>query len=307
MTFLAILIVAAIAAWPFIAESRRVKIGRAERQGAPGDFAKLSQGVTYYRWFGPARGPVIVAIHGLTTPSVVFEDLAAGLGGLGYRVLAYDLYGRGLSDAPKGRQSQAFFHQQLDDLLAHQELNEDLTLIGYSMGGSIAATFAATQPERIKRLILLASAGVVTHESAFLRFCRNTPLLGDWLFLALSSRRMTAEIEAVAAKTPSPAIQGALRVELTRQGYLPAVLASRRGMLAESTEQAHRILGKEAIPVIAIWGKQDEVIPITALGQLTQWNRNTLQEVIDDADHALAYSHAATVAERLKGVLRERD
>lgn len=39
---------------------------------------------------------------------------------MGYRILTYDLYGRGYSDRPSGKQNREFFLQQLDDLLAYE-------------------------------------------------------------------------------------------------------------------------------------------------------------------------------------------
>ena len=144
---------AVLIAAPFAREAmRRVP----DRATAPGQFARLSQGVTHYQWGGPVRGPVVVAIHGLTTPSPLWDDIGARLGRLGYRLLVYDLFGRGFSDAVPGPQDRAFFLRQLTDLLADQGLRDDLTVMGYSMGGSIATAFAADQPERMKRLILLA-------------------------------------------------------------------------------------------------------------------------------------------------------
>ena len=69
------IIVAVIATLPMQKEGRKVPAS-AMRDTAPGRFAKLSQGVTHYQWIGPARGPVVVMIHGLTTPSPVFYALA---------------------------------------------------------------------------------------------------------------------------------------------------------------------------------------------------------------------------------------
>lgn len=296
---------AILAAVPFVIEARKPTIGRAAREGAPGGFAKLSQGVTYYRWFGPARGPVIVAVHGLTTPSGVFHALADRIGKLGYRVLVYDLYGRGLSDAPAGPQTAGFFHRQLEDLLSDQGIKDDLTLMGYSMGGAIAATYAAAHADRMKRVILLASAGIETKESTFQRICRTTPFLGDWLFLMFARRRLAAAIADQTAAYDVHDIVSVQRAEHHRQGYFPAVLSSSRGVMAESTEAAHRAIGRAGIPAIAIWGKRDKVVPLSAVGLLSQWNRNTMQEVMDDADHTLPFSHADALAARLRDVLRE--
>ena len=277
-----LLLLAAIAALPFVIASVRPQIRAADRAQAGGGFAKLSQGVTHYQWLGPARGPVVVAVHGLSTPCEVWGPVAEGLGTLGYRVLVYDLYGRGLSDPATGRQDAAFFLRQLDDLIADQGLGSDLTLMGYSMGGAIATAFAATHPERMKRLILLAPAGIVVKDSGLSRFIRQVPMLGDWLHYAMS------------------ALSGG-----QRRGNAAAILSSLRHMLAQQLEAEHRKIGREDIPVVALWGDKDEVIPIRALGILAQWNRNARQETIAGADHALPLTHGAAVTEVLRDVLRE--
>ena len=111
------LILAAVIASPLIIEATRKKMNDAARGDAPGQFAKLSGGVTHYQWRGPEGGPVAICIHGLTTPSFVYDGIAEGLSQIGFRVLTYDLYGRGYSDRPKGTQDIAFFRKQLSELL----------------------------------------------------------------------------------------------------------------------------------------------------------------------------------------------
>ena len=289
--------VAALALLPIYQEAKRRPVTDVDRAAAPGRCVALTQGLTYVRWHGPARGPVIVAIHGLTTPSPVFDDLAAGLSTLGYRVLTYDLYGRGLSDSVPGPQNAAFFLRQLDDLLTDQGLDEDVILMGYSMGGAIAAAFAAAQPHRVSRLILLAPAGMEINESPFWRASRRMPVLGNWLAGTFGAARLESEIAR-----PSP-VQEVQRTALSQRGYLPAVLSSRRHFLSVPQHRAHRLLGREDVPVIAIWGGQDPVIPLRALGTLSQWNRNAVQEVVADADHSLPWRHAAQIV----AILRQRD
>lgn len=293
--------------WPYWAEARRVP-ARAVRDKAPGEFAELSQGVTHYRWIGPARGPVIIAIHGLTTPSPVWYAVAAGLGRIGYRVVVYDLYGRGFSDAVPGKQDRRFFLRQLEDLLDHLGLEDDLTLMGYSMGGSIATAFAAENPGRMKRLMLIASAGVVMRESRFDRFCRENRGLGDWLALAIGPLLMRRALRRrLGAPTEVEGIVEAQLAEIDGRGFHAAVLSSRRHMLDEVQEDEHRLLSREGVPVVAIWGAKDREIPLRALGTLAQWNRIAKSEVIESADHAVLHSHGSTVAGILRDVLREGD
>lgn len=294
-----------ITIWPFSMERRRTVIGTNERHAAPGEFARLSQGVTHFRWAGPARGPVAVVIHGLASPMQSMDTVAEGLGALGYRVLLYDLYGRGLSDAPEGRQNRAFFLRQLKDLLAFHDLREEVTLVGYSMGGSIATAYAAENPYMIKRVILFATTGIDVNETRFARYCRRTPLLGDWVHALFAHGRIKRAIPQRGQTREIDNVLRAQRRELTRRGYLPGILSSRRGILAEVQEEDHRQLGRKGVPVIAIWAENDCIIPLTALGKLAEWNRTARHEVVANADHGLPYTHGRELIEALRSALRD--
>lgn len=298
VTWIVLILLAIVLALPLVLESRRRQIGAAQRRGTPGKFAVLSQGVTHYQWLGPVRGPVVVAVHGMTTPLPVWTELAEGLGKIGYRVLVYDLYGRGLSDAPKGPQDRPFFLTQLEDLLADQGLGQDLTLIGYSLGGAIATAFAGTHPERVKRLILLAPVGMGHAEAGLARFIRQTPWIGDWLHLALFGPGLRRRIAVTALKPVQLA-------ELARQGFRAAVLASIRGIVQDRLEADHRAIGRADVPVVALWGGKDVIVPLSGLGNLAQWNRAARQEVIAGAGHGMPFTHAPEVMAVLKDVLRE--
>ena len=300
MTWIILIAMIVVGAVPFVWESRRKVIGTVERKAAPGGFASLPPGVIYYRWIGPVRGPVAVAIHGSTMPSAVWDEVAEGLGAIGYRVLVYDLYGRGLSDAPKGPQDAAFFIRQLTDVLADQGLGQDLTLIGYALGGAIATAFTAAHPERVKRLILLSPMGLDRTEDGLARFIRQTPLIGDWLFLALYGGQLRKAVAAAPSRIGPAQLE-----ELGRKGFIPAVLGSLRGIGADRQEPQHRAIGRADVPVVALWGQQDTVVPISGLGSLAQWNRNARQEVIAGAGNGMPYTHAPEVLAVLKDVLRE--
>jgi pimeloyl-ACP methyl ester carboxylesterase len=298
------LLIAVIAAIPWWLESRRQKIGKAARKNAAGKFVKLRRGVTHYQWSGSVRGPVAVLIHGLNTPSAVWDEVGEGIGMLGYRVLTYDLYGCGLSDAPRGPQDAAFFVDQLSELLENQGIEEEITLVGYSMGGAIATAFAARNPHRMKQLVMLASAGVATNESSFSKFCRTNPIIGDWVHGSFGAWRMLRELKM--SKSDNPTILTAQTNELQRKGFMRSVLASRRGILADMLEQEHRELSRADVPVFAIWGTNDHVIPIGSLGRLVEWNRTVRQEQIDGAGHELPYSHSAEVVSILRSLFLER-
>ncbi|MBU1835772.1 MAG: alpha/beta hydrolase, partial [Alphaproteobacteria bacterium] len=155
----------------------------------------------------------------------------------------------------------------------------------------------AAQPHRVGRLVLLASAGLKINESSFWQIARRVPVLGDWLVGTFGANRVLADI------APGNPLEAMQRAQLNQRGYLAAVLSSRRHFLMESQEDALRTIGREDIPVTAIWGGQDQAIPLQALGLMAQWNRNTVQDVVPGAGHALPRSHAAEIV----NILRQKD
>ncbi len=290
---------------PFLMELRRPKVDAQTREGVPGSFAKLSQGITYFRWHNDkVRGPVAICIHGLTTPSFVWDGLADELDALGYRVLVYDLYGRGLSDRPAAQQTRAFFLRQLSDLIAHEDIKGDITMFGYSMGGSIATCYAAKHPEMLRRLVLLAPAGMGSARSSLDRFMIGTPLIGDWLFrfvFPVRHRRLAHKLHQNEGVPADVAAAQAAQVDF--RGFVPAVLSSMRRMLSETLETEHREIAKSGVPVMGIWATRDTAIPLANMGKLTDWNRQADQAQINGATHWVPITHAREIARVFRGAV----
>lgn len=298
-----LLVLAALAALPVWLERRRTPIGEAQRRAAPGGFAQLSDGVTHFQWFGPEGGRVIVMIHGLTTSSYVFGGIISQLQIQGFRILTYDLYGRGLSDRPRRPHTRSFFICQLRELLEDLKVNSEVMLVGYSMGGSIATVFAAEEPERVSRLMLIAPAGLDRAIKPFAEFCRRVPVFGDWLHTVFGGIVMRDGKPAAVSSVPD--IGARLEAETRTRGYMRAILSSRRHILAERLEEEHREIRKMGVPVLAIWGEQDRSILLTSLGALTRINRDTRQVTVAGAGHSLAHTHPREVATAIADFIRE--
>ena len=290
------LILGAVIAVPLVVEYNRRNMDDAARSAGSGQFAELPQGVTHYAWHGPPDGPVLVCVHGLTTPSFVWQGLTEGLAAMGFRVLTYDLFGRGQSDRPKGAQDAAFFMRQLADLMTHQKIDGKVTLVGYSMGGAISTCFAATHPKRVARMILLAPAGMRHDIGTLARVIRDVPIVGDWLMLAFYPRLMRKGIAAERALPSAvPLVCDLQEAELGFKRFIPAVLSSLRGILKHPLHSEHAALRAANLPVLAIWGREDTVIPLTAQAKLTEWNHTVQHHVIEGAGHGLTYTHSDQV------------
>lgn len=296
---------AALAALAPLAEARRTPVARL-RAAAEGRMIDTPGGATHLRRFGPARGPVAFLIHGLTTPGYVWLPLARHLAAQGFRVFVPDLWGRGLSDRPPGPQDAPFFLRQIEAVCAAENLGDDMLVAGYSMGGAIATAWADAHPARVRRLVLLAPAGLGDTPGVFARACKAAPLAGDWAARVLGGAVWRHGIEWNAPPHPDiPDLAARQAAETRVRGSLPAWLAAQRGMLSADLEPAHRRLAATGLPVLAVWGRRDAIIPLSAMGRLAQANRAARQVVLDDAGHGLPVSHAAAVAAALDDFLRE--
>ncbi|WP_226779842.1 alpha/beta fold hydrolase [Oceaniglobus trochenteri] len=270
-----------------------------ERARTPADNSAGAK--THHRWRGPEDGPVAVCVHGLTTPSLIYDPLAQRLAEAGYRTLAYDLPGRGRSAPQPGAQDGAFFLRQLESLLTAEGIGKIDLLIGYSMGGCIVTRFAARFPERVGRLVLLAPAGLLHNAGPLAEFLRRTPVIGDGLMLAFGGLVMRRDL----AKLPPSPLRDLQMAQTGQRGFLPAVLSSQRHILSEDMRPHHRSIAAAGVPTLAIWGIEDSVIPVSNVGRLAEVNRIAHQATVPGATHALPNSHPDQVMEEIREFLND--
>ena len=101
--------------FPYLGETK--ELNEATRANVPGSFVQLSDGYTHYELGGPENGQPVVLVHGFSVPYFIWDPTFAFLAKSGFRVLRYDLFGRGYSDRPKLRYDIDLFCKQLRELL----------------------------------------------------------------------------------------------------------------------------------------------------------------------------------------------
>lgn len=288
---------------PYVAELLRTPMTKARQNRAPGRMADLSQGATHYNWSGPEDGPVAICIHGLSTPSYVFAATERHLASQGFRVLTYDLYGRGYSDRPKGAQTLDFFLRQFRDLLQHQNVGGPMVLIGFSMGAQIAVAFAAEEGPRVRDLVLVAPTGLNVETQQ--RFDPWTaPLIGAWLTRLAGGWKLRQElVEHEVAATVIPDLEDRQSAETRMRGYLPALLSSRRHLLKTSVAEDIQHLHHIGTRALAIWGTLDPVVPSALMGRLAELHPDAHHVQISGAAHSMLQTHPTQVAEALRAFL----
>ena len=100
------------------------------------------------------EGTPVLMVHGNPTWSFLYRDVIRGLRGNGFRCVAVDLPGFGLSPAPAGYRYRAAEHAAvLGELIAHLDLDGYL-LMGQDWGGPIGLAAAGRRPGRVAGLVL---------------------------------------------------------------------------------------------------------------------------------------------------------
>ena len=102
------------------------------------------------------EGPVVVFLHGIGGHRTNWRDQLPAFAAHGFRAVAWDARGYGLSDDYEGPLDFADFSHDLARLLDHLEV-ERAHLVGLSMGGRILQDFYPRYPDRVATLVLCAT------------------------------------------------------------------------------------------------------------------------------------------------------
>ncbi|KAI0594086.1 alpha/beta-hydrolase [Biscogniauxia sp. FL1348] len=189
------------------------------------DVATPYGSIRVYEW-GPEDGPRVLFVHGISTPTVSLGDLAHEMVGKGCRVMLFDLFGRGYSDAPSDLPYDArLYTTQMLLVLASSPSAVLWTsapgfhLVGYSLGGGLCVAFARHFPHLVRSLALVAPCGLIRQHHVGWRswLYYTSSLLPEALVRVLVRRRIRPQVSNPAATASSNRSTDILAAETERQ------------------------------------------------------------------------------------------
>ena len=212
----------------------------------------------------------VLLIHGVGGWAENWREVMAPIAASGRTAIAVDLPGFGESEAP-GRVAHfgprdAYYPKFVLALL--DGLGVDRAhVVGSSMGGAVAYMAAVSAPERVRSLTLVASGGLGRHIAFFLRVA-TLPGMITLAKLFGSPRQGPAVLRTCfydAARVPKTLHQESERYGLAT--YPEFVRALRSGVTIRGVRgDLHRHwMGRASAydaPVLAVWGREDAVLPI---------------------------------------------
>ena len=253
------------------------------RKSAPGQFVKTSGGFVHYQFAGPENGRVVVLVHGFSVPYYLWTGTFEMLGNAGFRVLRYDLFGRGLSDRPDVRYDGELFDTQLVELLDALHIQGSVDLAGASMGGPIIATFACRHPERVRTLAFF-DPGYSHGQPVPSKL--KMPLLGEYL-MAVDIAPTLPESQRNDFVHPErfPDWADRYRPQMRFKGFRRALLSTLRNYLPVDWSKDYSCVGAGSAPVLLVWGKDDRDVPFETSREVRAAIPRAQFLAVDDAAH----------------------
>jgi glycerol-3-phosphate dehydrogenase len=268
--------------------------------GVGGSFQVFPSGTLYVHDYG-GEGRPIVAVHGLGGAHLNWMPPAPGLTRTGH-LIAPDLPGFGYTP-PRGSYSISSHAQAIVELL--ESLGRPAVLMGNSLGGLVTMQIAASRPDLVDRLVLVAPAAPprwdddrIDRVVAKRLLVQGIPAFGPaavsryWKATTPASqmRDTLAVVCAHPERIPQSLVEPSLQLAAARRRQpwaLDALVKSGRSagaMIARRAKMA-RMVARVSAPTLIIQGSRDRVVPASAIEWLARVRPDWDHVVMDDCGH----------------------
>mgnify|MGYP004453439365 CR=1 FL=1 len=275
-----------------------------ERSSAGLEAASVAVGnldIAYLRNQEVSAGDTIVMIHGFGANKDNWTRLAGHLTD-DFNVYAIDLPGHGDSSKPLDigyrLEDQAGYVARILDALSVDEAH----VMGNSMGGAIAALYAANHPDKVKSVVLFSPAGILEYESELVKLVMegDNPLIpkqpGDF------KRLMDFALEKEPF-IPWPILGVMEERAIANREVNEVIFAAIRDAGFES-DFRNAITNIQA-PVLVVWGKLDRVIDYRNADVFVEAIPDARKAILDDIGHAPMVEAPEQSAELFREFLAE--
>ena len=256
---------------------------------------------------GGAGRPVVL-IHGWPLSAQAWEPQVSALRAAGHRVVVYDRRGFGRSDKPESGYGYDTLADDLQRVMVQCGL-QDVTLVGFSMGGGEVARYIARCGEsRLHSVVFAAAVPPYLMKTADNPQGPLTPEHAQMAKQGLAHDR-SAFFNQFSKDFFSA--NGALRVteaqreEAVALCHQSAVHAALACMDSFGTTDFREDLKKVKVPTLVIHGDADAIVPIEGSGLRTHHAvANSQLVTVNGAPHGLNVSHAQAFNDALLSFLR---
>lgn len=248
-------------------------------------------------------GEPLVLVHGLATTRVIWRRVVPILSAE-RRVITLDVPGFGGSPPAGAGFDLEEVAARIAAELERAGVPHPFDLVGHSMGGAVALTLAGADPDAVRRLVLVAPAGL-----------RPIPAPGGLAFgiaaaWGIALRRQASPLADLdwgrrLLMTPGTAAPSALPPAEVR-----AMLAASRGatriaaaLATVASADLRELVRSLPVPVGTVWGERDRIIPPGGVTTLLALRPEAPVRMVERAGHIPMMERPAAFATALDAVL----
>ena len=251
-------------------------------------------------------GEVLLLLHGMAGSSQTWRSVIKPLSRR-FRVIAPDLPGHGESTKPRSDYSLGAFAVLLRDLLDELGVTR-ATIIGHSLGGGVAMQFLYQHPDYAQRLILIGSGGLGPDVGLTLRLLSAPG--AELIMPIIAPRQVLTAGDRVWSWLRKAGIEAPRGEEIwrsystfsdapTRQAFL-RTLRSVVDYRGQAVSALNRLNTKTELPIMAIWGEKDAIIPVKHAYAAQQARPDIRLEVLAGVGHFPQVERPAEVVELIE-------
>jgi len=270
----------------------------------PSKFVVIDGVRLHYRDEG--SGPVVVLLHANYSSLFMWEPWVASLRDH-YRVIRVDLPAHGLTGPePNGNYSleriQALFERFVDERGLQR-----FTVVGTSIGGTVAMRYTAAHPERIERLVLISPGSLEARVRGRItpaNVPRVADILGYVMPKAFTRFLLTNDYGDPARLTD--AVTDEWYEMWMREDNRLAMINLLRQYVSGGVEDKIRAV---KVPVLLIWGEKNKRVPLALAYETQKLLENSPEvklEVLPGIGHMLVQEAPAQSAQLIRRYLDER-
>jgi pimeloyl-ACP methyl ester carboxylesterase len=212
----------------------------------------------------------ILILHGWGSCAKNWSRVKELLENQGYKIYLPDLPGFGQNSSLSKPWSIDDYVAWVKEYSEKQNLSQ-FFLLGHSFGGSLAIKFSLKYPERIKKMFLVASAGIRKKTIRKKILGRISKFFKIFSFLPFYSFIRKIFYKFIVKKSDYPYLS-----ETMRETYLNIINEDLSGLLFQVT-----------VPTIIIWGEKDDVVSLKEGQFINQNIKNSKLLIIPGANHDL--------------------
>jgi pimeloyl-ACP methyl ester carboxylesterase len=275
------------------------------RKDLSGSFIELPGGVTHYELSNPEKENTVILVHGFSVPYFIYDPTFEFLTGSGFRVVRYDLFGRGFSDRPDTRYNIDLFVTQLRDLAVALRFTRPVNLVGLSTGGPITAAFTARFPEQVNKLVLIDPIGARILALSRILKVAAMPMVGEAIIDLVGRVGMVTNIASLFDRALVEHFRARYIAQMRYRGFRRGILSTIRNGMLDSFLEIYERVGKMDKPVLLFWGRNDPTVPFKHSDILRAAMPNLEFHVIENCGHIPHYEKPEEVNPILLDFLRK--